>query len=772
MLKREVVERAAVGGVPAGRLWYAGAAERWFEALPVGNGFVGGMVYSGADAERVRLSASTAWSGAPGSSDVSSTALKYLPQIRRLLLAGEYAEAQALADTHLPGTPSSFGTNVPLPELVIEHDADGELGAYERSLDLGDAVVRSRFTKGDVTVEREVFASNVAGVLVVRVSSSTPLTHRIGFSTDAIPAEVSVDEDTLVLRGQAFESLHSNGKTGSTVEIQAKVLTDGTLTASDDEDSLAATGTTVTVVVAVGTDWKGAEPSDAGLLLQDLPAYDVLKQAHVEDHAALMGRVGLNLGSTDEGIKNLPTDERRRRFAEGGEDSELVALYFQYGRYLTIAGSRTNSPLPLALQGLWNDGRASGGPWTNDFHLDINTQQNYWAAEITNLGECHLPLFGLIDGLRASGSVTAAEMYGAPGWVSHTVSNAWSYTAPGWGLGWGLHVTSGIWISLQLWEHFEYHRDLDFLATRAYPVLKDAAQFFLAYLTEDPETGYLLSGPSDSPENWYLTPNGEKCSISLGNTTDRVLIEALFRICGEASELLGIDDDFRRQLSTAREKLPPFQVGKHGQLQEWLTDFDEAEPNHRHTSHLIALYPERQITPRSTPELARAAEVIIDRRQTADGWEQTEWVEANLIAFYARLQKGDLALKHLRSLIVDASEDNLLSYSVAGIAGVDENIYAFDGNSGGTGATAELFVQSTGTEIELLPALPTSWPTGSITGLRARGGYTVDLTWADGELAAAEITAAERSTPQQVRLGDELIDLDLQPGETARITSA
>ncbi|WP_432944012.1 glycoside hydrolase family 95 protein [Kribbella sp. CA-253562] len=769
MLTREVVQRDLTGNQPAGRLWYSHPATRWFEALPVGNGNIGGMVYSGADAERVRLSAATAWSGAPGDSDVSSTALKYLPQIRRLLLSGEYAEAQALADQHLPGRPSSFGTNVPLPELVVEHRGDGEVSGYERSLELDEAIVRSRFVKRGVSFEREVFATNVAGVLVAQTRSSAPVEHTVGFSEDAIPAEVTTDGETLVLRGHAYESLHSNGKVGSTVEIHAKVLTDGSIEAG--EDRLTVNGaTTVTVIVAVGTDWRGADPAaQARALLADLPEYDVLKQQHRDDHAGLMGRVGLELGASDGAVRELPTDERRALFAKGGDDPELVALYFQYGRYLTIAGSRADSPLPLALQGLWNDGRASGGPWTNDFHLDINTQQNYWAAEITNLGECHQPLFGLIDGLRASGSKTAAEMYGAPGWVSHTVSNAWSYTAPGWGLGWGLHVTSGIWISLQLWEHFEYHRDLGFLADRAYPVLKDAAQFFLAYLTEDPDTGYLLSGPSDSPENWYLTPDGEKCSISLGNTTDRVLIEALFRVCTEASELLGVDDDFRAQLEAARAKLPPFRIGKHGQLQEWLHDFDEAEPNHRHTSHLIALYPERQITPRTTPELARAAEVIIERRQGADGWEQTEWVEANLIAFYARLQKGDLAVQHIRQLIADASEDNLLSYSVAGIAGVDENIYAFDGNSGGTGAMAELFVQSTGTEIELLPALPAAWPTGSITGLRARGGYTVDLTWADGQFVSADLTAAATSTPQKVRVGDELIDLDLGPGETARI---
>jgi alpha-L-fucosidase 2 len=445
----------------------------------------------------------------------------------------------------------------------------------------------------------------------------------------------------------------------------------------------------------------------------------------------------------------------------------LVALYFQYGRYLTIAGSRDDSPLPLALQGLWNDGRAAGGPWTNDFHLDINTQQNYWAAEITGLGECQQPLFSFIERLAASGRRTAAELYGAPGWVSHTVTNAWGYTAPGWGLGWGLHVTSGIWISLQLWEHFEYNRDVNFLEKKAYPILREAAQFFLAYLVEDPASGRLLSGPSDSPENWFLSPDGDQCSISMGNTTDRVLIEALFRICIEASEVLGTDDVLRRDLAAAREKLSPFMIGKHGQLQEWLEDFDEAVPSHRHTSHLIALYPERQITPRDTPDLARAAEVTIERRQAADGWEQTEWVEANLMAYYARLLRGDQALKHLRGLIGDASEHNLMSYSAGGIAGAEQNIYSFDGNSAGTAALAELLVQSTATEIELLPALPTTWPTGSVQGLRARGGYTVDIAWQDGRLTTATVTGPG---PTRVRLGDEVTEIPLQPGKTVRIT--
>jgi alpha-L-fucosidase 2 len=366
-------------------------------------------------------------------------------------------------------------------------------------------------------------------------------------------------------------------------------------------------------------------------------------------------------------------------------------------------------------------------------------------------------------------------MYGAPGWVSHTVTNAWGYSAPGSGLGWGLHVTSGIWISLQLWEHFEYNRNLGFLAEEAYPVLRDAARFFLSYLVEEPTNGWLVSGPSDSPENWYRSPDGEQCSISMGATCDRVLVEALFRICVEASELLGIDEALRQQLQQAREKLTPFQIGKHGQLQEWLVDFDEAVPSHRHTTHLIALYPERQITPRDNPELARAAEVTIQRRQSAEGWEQTEWVEANFVVYYARLLKGDLALQHLRNLIGDASEHNLLSYSAGGIAGAEQNIYSFDGNAGGSAGVAEMLVQSTNEEIELLPALPATWTEGTVRGLRARGGFIVDVTWREGRLESALIRSSELAFTSSelasttVRYGDDLIDVTVVPDSTVEI---
>jgi alpha-L-fucosidase 2 len=755
MLESSVVQPEPSVPGEAGRLWYSRPAERWFEALPIGNGRLGGMVYSGDLVERIQLCESTAWSGAPGDADVSPTALENLPAIRELLLSGEYAAAQALAGDHLPGRPGNFGTNVQLPELLLSFALDGETTTYERSLDLTDAIVRTRYVRAGVTFEREVFASHADDVIVIRLTTSAPVDFQVSFSE----GYARTSGDTLQLTHLARETLHSNGSTGTTVDLRTRVVSDGTVVACGSYLQVGE-ATTTTVLVAASTDWLGADPAErSARSVGNVADYPSLKQAHLDDYTPLIGRVSLDVGRTGEAVRELPTDERRELLAKGGEDPELLALYFQYGRYLTIAGSRADSPLPLALQGLWNDGLASGGPWTNDFHLDINTQQNYWAAEITGLGECQLPLFDWIERLRGSGQRTARELYGVPGWVSHTVSNAWGYSAPGWGLGWGMHVTSGIWISLQLWEHFEYNRDLSFLETRAYPVLRDAAEFFLAYLTEDPATGLLLSGPSDSPENWYLTPDGDQCSLSMGATCDTVLIEALFRICGEAADLLDTDDAFRRRLEAARKKLPPFQIGKHGQLQEWLTDFDEAVPSHRHTSHLIALYPERQITPRSTPELAAACETTINRRQSADGWEQTEWVEANLMAYYARLLNGDQALVHYRALISDASEANLLSYSVAGIAGVTENIYATDGNTGATGALAELLLQSTADEIELLPALPSSWPTGTARGLRGRGGFIVDLAWHDHRLTRARITAQTTNQYTRIRYNNTVQEL-------------
>ncbi|GAA2713873.1 glycoside hydrolase family 95 protein [Actinoplanes palleronii] len=733
-------------------LYYDRPAERWFEALPIGNGRLGGMVHGGIGTEIIRLSESTAWSGAPTDGDVSPTALRELPAIRRLLFDGKFAEAQQLATEHLPGRPTNFGTNVPLPRLRLDF-AEHAAGDYRRSLDLDTGLATIKIGH----FVREIFASHPHGVIAMRLSSSRPAAISFSATLDdtVLPGATTTTEDGLAFSGRAVESLHSNGRDGVAVEIRARFQLDGG-TLSRDGDTITVTGAdAVVVLIAVGTDWAGsAQP------VFPVAGYDVLRSAHIADHQRLMRRVSIDLGEP----VALPTDVRRNRLAQGHRDDDLIALYFQYGRYLTIAGSREDSPLPLALQGVWNDGFASSMGWSNDFHLDINTQQNYWATESTNLAECHAPLIRFVQRLASAGRRTAREMYDADGWVAHTVTNAWGYTAPGSGIGWGMNVTGGAWIALQLWEHYEYQPDEDYLRDEAYPVLRDAALFLLSYLVPEPARGRLVPGPAESPENWYLAPDGTPCSVAMGATSDRVLTEAILRICAQAATILGVDADLRDRVSAARERLSEFRIGRHGQLQEWLDDFDEADPAHRHTAHLVAVFPERQISPRRTPELARAAAVTLERRQQAPGWEQTEWVEANFAAFHARLLDGDQALVHVTRLIADTSEANLLSYSAGGIAGAPQNIYSFDGNAGGTGAIAEMLLQSDGEEIELLPALPSMWLSGAVSGLRARGGFTVDLSWQDGELSAARIRSGTATTTR-IRYRDTTTELTCDPAQ-------
>jgi alpha-L-fucosidase 2 len=461
---------------------------------------------------------------------------------------------------------------------------------------------------------------------------------------------------------------------------------------------------------------------------------------------------------------------RRQGLEQGADDPELLALFFQYGRYLTITGSRADSPLPLALQGIWNDGLASSMGWTDDFHLDINTQQNYWPAEVCNLSECQTPLFALIDGMRTAGRTTAREMYNSPGWVVHTVTNPWGYTSPG-GVGWGIFVTAGIWIALQMWDHYTFNADVEFLRTRAYPVLREAAFFFLDYMVPEPKHGWLVTGPSDSPENWYKTPSGGRAAESMGNTIDRIFVHALYTMCIQASQTLSTDNDLRQRLESARAKLPPFQIGRHGQLQEWLEDFEDAEPNHRHTSPLVSVYPEHQISPRTTPAFSGAAEVLIQRRMDAPHWEQSEWGRANLVVYYARFLKGDDAHKYLVGLVSKAAGDNLLTFSSGGIAGADQDIFAVDGNTAGAAGIAEMLLQSQAGYIELLPALPHAWATGSVRGLCARGGFVVDMAWRDGKLLSATIRSKHGgSTP--VRYADSLTTIHLSAGQSLHLRPA
>jgi alpha-L-fucosidase 2 len=760
--------------MPRNMLWYARAAERWLEAMPVGNGRMGGMVFGGVRTERIALSESTAWSGRANDTDVNPEALPHLKDIRQLLFAGNYGRARDLCGKYLLGKPASFGTNLPLPELKLVFDGADEATHYSRSLSLEDAVARVDFRQGSVAHSREIIASHPDDVLAIHLTSdgARKVNFSAGFDAISIPCTVHSDEQNmLILGGHAYERMHSNGQDGVALVICVQVLNERGSVAIEGKSLHVRGADSATVLVAIATSFRNTDPeTTCKKTLQNAASktFAGLKQAHIADYQGLYRRVSLDLGSSTAEAASLPTDERRKALDTGTKDPELLALFFQYGRYLTIAGSRADSPLPLALQGIWNDGLASSMVWTDDFHLDINTEQNYWAAEVCNLGECQGPLFDLIDTLRTSERKTATQMYGAPGWVCHTVTNPWGYTAPGWGLGWGIFVTAGIWIALQMWDHYTFNPDLNFLCARAYPVLREAAEFFLAYMVPEPTHGWLVTGPSDSPENSFIAPSGEQCSESMGNTCDREFVYALYSMCIESSKKLGVDEDLRLQWEAARSKLPPFQIGSYGQLQEWLEDFKEAQPNHRHTSHLCALYPLNQISLQATPELARAAEVTIERRLNSPHWEQTEWGRANLVVYYARLWNGETAHKHLLGLIAKAADDNLLTYSSAGVAGATQNIFALDGNTAGAAGIAEMLLQSQGNELHLLPAVPIAWPTESFTGLCARGGYRVDVAWRDGRLVSATIYSRIGGNIP-VRYRGEITEIHLLPGQSAHL---
>lgn len=752
------------------RLWYREPAKRWLDALPVGNGRLGAMVFGGVAKERIALNEATVWSGSPNASSVNPTTREYLSEMRRLLFEGKYAEGNALCAKHLCGREDSYGTHLPLANLWIEQTTDtqsaGTTAGYRRSLDLETALARVDFATDGVQFSREIFASNPDDVIVLHITCNPPGRLSLDISIDSgdLPGEVLVrNVNTLVLMGSSWEKRHSDGRIGVDFQTWVHILAQGGRVMPGDAKLEVQNADSLMLLVTANTSYLGADLEELCEKQIESAArknYELLRARHMADHRRLFGRVAIDLGGAEASVR--PTDERLTAMQAGHNDPHLSALFFQYGRYLVIAGSRENSPLPMNLQGIWNDGLAARMVWTCDFHLDINTQQNYWPSEVCNLSECGEPLFKLIESISRAGRSTAREMYGADGWVCHVYTNAWGFTAPGVGLPWGPFVTGGVWIAYHLWEHYLFTRDREFLRNRAYPVLKSAAQFFLDYMVHDPDHGWLVTGPSISPENQFLSPDGKRCSVSMGPTCDRELVFALFTSCIEASKTLDVDSAFRENLEAAREELPPLQIGKHGQLQEWLHDFDEAEPNHRHTSHLIALYPLNQITPDKTPELAQAARVTIERRTGQKNWEDVEWSRANLINFFARLYDGDAAHKHLTGLLREDTDHNLLTFSRAGVAGARENIFAIDGNTAAAAGIAEMLLQSYD-EIHFLPALPSAWPVGLITGLRARGGCEVSLRWSAGILTASAVKSSFGGR-RKIRYQGRIITINLKPG--------
>ncbi|ANS74319.1 alpha-L-fucosidase [Paenibacillus yonginensis] len=780
------------------KLWYLSPAKGWGQGLPVGNGRMGAVVLAEALKEVWVMTEVTYWSGQPEEVRAAGGGKEALEEMRSHFFAGDYAGGDQLAKRYLQPDKQNFGTNLSLCDLIMEfqpalstgqlnaNGAEQELVVY-RELDLGEAVVRTEVQKADggsgedsVLFTREVIATHAEDLVAGRVRSAMRGGLHFTLRLEGRTSEFKVgsehqDAGGIRFQGRAVETIHSDGSCGVSSAGAVKVQTLGG-TVSSHDGIIQVTGADEAVIyVAVNTDYKQKDGSWSTRAAEQVKGasakgFDRLKAEHLADYKPLYERVQLDLGTAE--AAKLPLDARIRRFKEGKlDDPALVELFFQYGRYLTIAGAREDSPLPLNLQGIWNDGEANRMAWSCDYHLDINTQMNYYPTEIANLGESHVPLMNYVEELAKAGRTTARDWYGADGWVAHVFSNAWGFTLPGWQTGWGLNVTGGLWIATHLMEHYEYSLDERFLWEQAYPVLKEAAAFFLDYMTEHPKHGWLVTGPSNSPENSFYTSKPEEGGqqLSMGPTMDMVLVRDLLQFCLKAARQIQLDEELQERWSAALAKLPPLQIGKQGQLQEWLEDYEEAQPEHRHLSHLTALYPGNQIHPERTRELADAAKVTLEKRMGQSNLEDVEFTAALFAIYFARLQDGDRALKHVSHLIGELCLDNLLTFSKAGIAGAETNIFVIDGNYGGTAAVAEMLMHSLSDEIELLPALPRVWGEGRVIGLRAKGGFEVDLEWSGGVLQRADVHGCSAAGSTWIRYKDQRVYLELAQGETVQL---
>lgn len=734
-------------------LWYKQPAAGWTQALPLGNGHMGAMVHGGTDIERIELTENTCYSGEASEHNNQEGAAAVVPEIRKALFRHDYKTANELCEKII-GRRLNYGTNLPFGNLLLDFGSPaGEVSGYVRELQLENALSVVSYKKADVEYTRELFISHPLKAAVMRLSCSQPgkLAFKASIDGGDNPHSLRTENGDMVLEGKAYEDTHSDGRTGVAIHGRLRVIAEkGTVTAGDNGICVAEADSAV-VILSIGTDFVQKDVSGICKARVDAASkipYEALKEEHIKDHKSLFERVEFELdggsGEYEPAAEAMPTDERLERVKKGGEDPALMALMFQYGRYLLMSSSREDSPLPAHLQGIWNDNVASRMGWTCDMHLDVNTEMNYWPSEVTNLSECTAPLFRWIEErLVPSGRRTAAVTYGLEGWTAHVVSNAWGYSAPGWATSWGINVTGGLWVATHLWEHYLFTEDKEFLKNSLYPVYREALKFFLKYIQKDPESGYYLSGPSMSPENSFMHDwnEGAEASNSMGTVCDTLMIRELFTSFIKACEILEIDDELLGETREKLGKLPPFKIGSSGQLQEWFYDFDEPDPHHRHTSHLLSVYPYCQISPETTPELAQAAKVTIRKRTTPDWrWEDTGWARALLILYTARLLEPEETYRHILAFQRGLTNNNLLSFCPPG-AGAVTNVYEMDGTTGLCSGIAELLLQSHSEAVSILPALPEKWKTGHVKGLRARGGYEVGIQWKDGELVNVELKA-------------------------------
>ena len=741
-------------------LWYAQPAKVWMESLPIGNGRLGAMTYGGIEEEKLALNESTMWSGQYNENQNKPFGREKMNQLRKLFFEGKLSEGNRIAGDNLHGNQTSFGTHLPIGDLKMQFIyPEGKVTGYRRSLSLDEAISSVSFNSGGVNYKREYFATNPDNVLVLRLTADKQKSITMNMGLDLMrQADLSVENNQLVFTGKVDFPLHGPGAV--CFEGRIAVLADNGEVKMEQSGVSIKEADAVTLIVDVRTDYKSPDYKTLcadGVEKAAAKSYDELKQAHIKDYNTLYNRVSIHFGQ--DANRALPTDVRWKQVKEGKTDTGLDALFFQYGRYLTIASSRENSPLPIALQGFFNDNKACNMGWTNDYHLDINTEQNYWAANVGNLAECNAPLFTYIKDLAHHGAKTAEVVYGCKGWTAHTTANVWGYTPASSTIIWGLFPMASSWIASHLWTQYEFTQDKQYLAETAYPLLKGNAQFILDFLAKDPKNGYLMTGPSISPENWFRTAGGEEMVASMMPACDRELAYEILSNCVQASEILNTDREFADSLRTAIAQLPPIQLRANGAIREWFEDFEEAHPNHRHTSHLLALYPFSQITLEKTPELAEAARKTIENRLSAENWEDTEWSRANMICMYARLKDAQEAYKSVQLLQGKLSRENLMTVSPGGIAGAEGDIYSFDGNPAGTAGMAEMLIQNHEGYVEFLPCLPIEWKDGGFKGLCLKGGAEATAEWTNTVINKASLKAT----------ADQVLKVKIPQGKKYRV---
>lgn len=782
---------------PATTLWYQHPAEKWENALPVGNGRLGAMVFGKVDSERVQFNEETYWSGGPYSQTVMA-GYKMLPEIQSLIFRGDYIKAHKLFGRYLMGYPVEQQKYQSMGDLILNFNHGPEVENYRLELDLSEAIVNMTYQKDGINFKRQIFCSPVDQVIVIRLTADKPsslslVTNLRGcrnqahsnYATDYFRMD-GYGQNGLILRGKSADYLGIKGQIR--YEAQLKAITEGGTLTVNDTDLVISGADSVTLFLAAATnfvnykDVSGDPHQRVEAVLKKIEgkSYDDIKIDHLREHQRLFDRVAIDLGSTAESF--LPTDERLKKF-DGKNDPNLAALCFQFGRYLLISSSRPGTQ-PANLQGIWN--QYMNPPWDSKYTTNINLEMNYWPAEVANLSECTEPLFRMIKELTDQGSEVAREHYGAKGWVFHQNTDQWRVAAPMDGPDWGTFTTGGAWLCTHLWEHYLFSGDVDFLK-EVYPAMKGSVEFFLDFLKEHPKYGWLVTNPSTSPENFpdregngpffdevtgWMSPGTTICA---GSTIDMEILSDLFSYVAKASEILDVDEVFREKILKAKKKLAPLQVGSNGQLQEWLEDWGQKEKSHRHISSLYGLFPGNQISLQRTPELANGARAVLEQR----GLEGNGWSSAWKMACWARLLEAERAMDNFAYAIHNYTYDSLFSICAKALQ--------VDGSLGVSAAIAEMLLQSQDDEIFVLPSIPMSWRKGEVNGLRARGGFEINLGWDEKQNIILDIKSSLSKTcrirtPYPVKIkqifpevsitgeGDNQFSFEIEPGESCRIS--